>query len=221
MTRHEYVERYLQSKEDNELYHHGILGMKWGVRRYQNEDGSLTPAGRSRYGVEKLEKQAINKNYKESRKNGGSFVFKSYRQSTGANYDKAVEDFGKRVLNDDKYKELSKKARDAEYKRLMAEKPYASDEAKYDEYMSSKQYKELTDASENAARAKEKYVQEKADAYIDTIKNAKVKDMKIKDSDADFVKQYVSGKFDDYVWDENLEYNPDHYYTEGFEKRWK
>lgn len=33
----------------NELYHHGIIGQKWGVRRFQNKDGSLTPEGRIRY----------------------------------------------------------------------------------------------------------------------------------------------------------------------------
>ena len=31
---------------DEEIYHHGIKGMRWGIRRYQNPDGSLTPAGR-------------------------------------------------------------------------------------------------------------------------------------------------------------------------------
>lgn len=37
------------------LVHHGIKGQRWGVRRYQNEDGTLTPAGKERYGsVENL-----------------------------------------------------------------------------------------------------------------------------------------------------------------------
>lgn len=38
-----------------ELYHHGVKGQKWGVRRYQNKDGSLTPAGAKR--VAKLNKK--------------------------------------------------------------------------------------------------------------------------------------------------------------------
>lgn len=35
--------------QQNELYHHGIKGMKWGVRRFQTPDGSLTAAGKKRY----------------------------------------------------------------------------------------------------------------------------------------------------------------------------
>lgn len=43
------MSRYGTTIYHSELKHHGILGMKWGVRRYQNEDGSLTEAGKQRY----------------------------------------------------------------------------------------------------------------------------------------------------------------------------
>lgn len=51
-----------------ELYHHGILGQKWGVRRYQNADGSLTDAGERRY-LNRPEGRALNKKHIEVAKN--------------------------------------------------------------------------------------------------------------------------------------------------------
>ena len=48
-----------QYQNTDELYHHGILGMKWGVRRYQNKDGSLTPKGKKRYSEDYNESRNI------------------------------------------------------------------------------------------------------------------------------------------------------------------
>ena len=50
------------------LVHHGILGMKWGVRRYQNKDGSLTSAGKKRYSNNDDIKEAPQKNTEEPKK---------------------------------------------------------------------------------------------------------------------------------------------------------
>ena len=45
--------------DNNYLQHHGILGMKWGVRRYQNKDGSLTAAGRKRLAKLDAEREVL------------------------------------------------------------------------------------------------------------------------------------------------------------------
>lgn len=60
----------------DELYHWGKKGMKWGVRRYQNKDGTLTDAGKKRYARDAREKEfnkydeQTGQYYKQSKKNG-------------------------------------------------------------------------------------------------------------------------------------------------------
>ena len=56
----------------DEIKHHGIKGQKWGVRRYQNEDGSLTAKGKQRYGTqENFERQYPQESKKKMKKAKG------------------------------------------------------------------------------------------------------------------------------------------------------
>ena len=64
----------------NELYHHGILGQKWGIRRYQNPDGTLTESGKKH--LKKMDDKWTRKNadkaykdaYKKSKKEMNAYV---------------------------------------------------------------------------------------------------------------------------------------------------
>lgn len=63
---------YFKQMESDYLMHHGILGMRWGVRRFQNKDGSLTAEGRSRLGyrerkIEKYKSQGMSQEEAEAK----------------------------------------------------------------------------------------------------------------------------------------------------------
>lgn len=61
--------------EKETLYHYGIPGMKWGIRRYQNKDGSLTPAGKKR--LAKLNSEVEKLSGKKTESNSDSETKKS------------------------------------------------------------------------------------------------------------------------------------------------
>lgn len=63
---------YIAITTDNYLEHHGILGQKWGIRRYQNADGSLTEAGKKRQKIKDEDKQDIKDVAKSSAKLGAA-----------------------------------------------------------------------------------------------------------------------------------------------------
>ena len=83
----------------DELYHHGIKGQRWGVRRYQNPDGTLTSAGKKRkvlFGKEnwsaRKEIDAIRKQYiRENKKEKG---IRSYVKAS-----RAGERYGEKILS--------------------------------------------------------------------------------------------------------------------------
>lgn len=73
----------------NELTHWGVKGMKWGVRRYQNKDGSLTAAGQKRY-----DRDADKGDYNQTKADGTRFkqTKKGKVETLKANPDKWVND---------------------------------------------------------------------------------------------------------------------------------
>lgn len=144
---------------NGQLFHHGVKGMKWGRRRYQNSDGSLTAAGRKRYGgaadIKEIdrnyrsEKRAINKTYDKEfnaayRKHQTSLPFTKRRKEANAEMDAAGKKF--------------RDARDAAKEKHRVDREAAAKAAvkKYD-----KMYDDAAASSDKAdaqwAKAKEMY----------------------------------------------------------------
>lgn len=77
--------------EQEHLEHHGVIGMKWGQRRYQNKDGSLTSAGRIHYGVSERRKSYDAKKKQQAIRSGDmKTVLKNRKNMTDKELEKAI-----------------------------------------------------------------------------------------------------------------------------------
>lgn len=141
-----------------EMYHHGIQGQRWGVRRYQNEDGSLTPAGKERYlnGDDRFEKTVSN------------------MLSVGVP-DKTIKRTVKKAkaVSDRIDKRIERSEKDTERLMKMRDKRRSKIEKRYDKKM-DKTVKQINKAAKNPSEKNNKILNKRIDK-LNSLANKKSK----------------------------------------------
>lgn len=108
----------------NELYHHGIRGQRWGIRRYQNKDGTLTEEGKRRANemageYARLTGSSIRRLTRSSKSSKSSTPEQhkepepTKTKSLSEMSDKELSDALNRMRNEEAYKDLEKKRKEA------------------------------------------------------------------------------------------------------------
>lgn len=130
--------------DPNTLMHYGVKGMKWGVRRYQNKDGSLTPAGKKRYSkeYEKLSKK-ITKNVQ---RNANSIRIQSYNESADYMNRGGIERFNREQEKKYGSNFASRSEYEQDYEKFFNDVwTKNADKRLYELYTSDKNYKKAQD----------------------------------------------------------------------------
>ena len=137
--------------------HYGVLGMKWGVRRYQNADGSLTAAGKKK--ISATYKKEADKVTRELTKNYNNMWLKAYNKSADVMNNGEIDRFNKE--QEKKYgKDFAKRSGYEDDYRKMFEEEFSK--------TMNKSLLEFYDSNKNYQKAKslvDKYGMEKWDDF--------------------------------------------------------
>lgn len=149
---------------NGELYHHGIKGMKWGVRRYQKKDGTLTSAGKKRYsddpaiGALKSDTRVAKKNMKIAEKAYNKALNKSSYMPTKKNTEEAEKALKAYTESKNAYKNTKLKyTTDKEVARIKDRGVEFKDKSKH-RLKLEEQYKKLGMTDEEAQAAANKRI---------------------------------------------------------------
>lgn len=162
----------LPSEGELVLAHHGILGQRWGIRRYQNPDGSLTAKGRARYGTEENLKKV-----QTARAEAEAYRIRSKAESKQAKADaKLANKIAKR--EDKRLDKISKED-------LKREKKYLKEQNKYRIKQEKKYEKKTKNFDNNRHRDNE---------FLDKV----IKPVAL-NAGSKVLDKYVSKKLDDFL----------------------
>lgn len=155
-----------------ELYlaHHGVKGQKWGIRRYKNKDGSLTPKGKKKYDKmsdDKLRK-VLYKQVKDERARQTNWSNKWMVNNTIGTNSKKVQDKyiadRKKYMDSDEYKKALKKVKKLDRDVDDGKIDYDQYETEYEKIRKSA-YKPEFDTSVKVTNAGREYSQKYLDTY--------------------------------------------------------
>ena len=148
---------------NNELYHFGVKGMKWGVRRYQNKDGTLTAKGKKRYS-EEYKKEMI-KYQKDSLANASRLNMAAYNKTADEYNNGKIEAFNK--THDPKsktYMEDYAKQFERDYRKNF-------DQMKLSEMENNKHYKKAKEICDKYGLVEFDELAQKNNKWITDLKN--------------------------------------------------
>lgn len=166
------VELLPEKWRNDSLVHHGIKGQKWGVRRYQNKNGTYTSAGLMRLRKDVKRAQRAAKKEKDPNRTKGS---------TGKNYDEAARDISQ------KQQKFSKKWDDRVTRELFRSDVYDSDYGPYNYGLLDMRLSKLAKENIRESQALDKWISYRTNT-------AKLKDVGLNDSEARSVANWLKQK---------------------------